>query len=310
MLDSPEKRPRLSIVIEMTTRKLAPDDRVLENIRETIAQASVRSAEDSEVLLVTARPWRAAVNCRVVEVPGAGYYALKNAGFAHARGEVVLFLDADCRICPGYVERVIDRFADPKVWCVTGRTQYAGKGILARINTTLSFGYLHDTNATTSSPYAALAHNTAVLECHAPPVPFGPWCGRVGGDGFLTSWYRDRHHVPLLDRDLIVLHEDPSWSPIKLMERHLRECFQHVSSPAELVPTSSAGRQAVRAAFGAWRRRRRKLRRYGPSVGLTSRELWAAEGVLIVYWIIDLLAVAAVFLPPLGARWMRYQTGR
>src|SRR4051812_3132955 len=58
----------------------------------------------------------------VLPVPGARYYALKNAGSRAARGAVVLQTDADVVIEPDFVAAVVKAFERPEVQVVTGNT--------------------------------------------------------------------------------------------------------------------------------------------------------------------------------------------
>jgi len=52
---------------------------------------------------------------RVLTVPHGGPAAARNAGVAAARGEIVLFTDADCEPAPDWIERMVAPFDDPAV---------------------------------------------------------------------------------------------------------------------------------------------------------------------------------------------------
>ena len=58
----------------------------------------------------------------VLPVPGARYYALKNAGSRAARGTIILQTDADVVIEPDFLSAVVQAFERPEVQVVTGNT--------------------------------------------------------------------------------------------------------------------------------------------------------------------------------------------
>ena len=58
----------------------------------------------------------------VLAVPGARYYALKNAGTRAARGALVLHTDSDVVIEPGFVANMVASFDRSDVCVVTGNT--------------------------------------------------------------------------------------------------------------------------------------------------------------------------------------------
>jgi len=58
----------------------------------------------------------------VLAVPGARYYALKNAGSRAARGAIILHTDADVVIEPDFLAAVVQAFDRPEVQVVTGNT--------------------------------------------------------------------------------------------------------------------------------------------------------------------------------------------
>lgn len=306
------KDKRLTVVIEAETSDLAPQSRVNENIDEILRQ--LESIADAEALIVSNLPLETNFrNIRNIVVPNAGYYAFKNAGFAYARGAIVQFIDADC--CPetGYLNRILAEFdADPDLRCLTGCTRYRKHGFLSRLNTTLSFGYLHQPGLKTPEPYAALSHNLAIRAETAPAIPFGPNDGRVGGDRYLTNWFRDRGHPIKLNQQLIIQHEDPSRSIPLLLDRHLREHFKHAQYLGEHLGFSTeTGRKALASAWSSWQRRRRKVKQYGAALGLSRADKGLTDIVIGLYWLLDVSAVAAVLaIPVLKNRWLSYQNGR
>jgi glycosyltransferase involved in cell wall biosynthesis len=302
--------PVISVVIEMETAELAAEKRVAANIDEVLRQAEGLPGV-AEVLVVRRERWEGAVRgVRVVVAPGQSYYALKNAGAEQAKGDVLVFLDADCRIAPGYLSIVFERFAcDPNLECLAGRTRYAGETVASRINTALSFGYLWGAKAGECG-YAVLSHNVAVRRSTLCGPPFGAFRGRVRGDLQLTNYYRTRHAPPVIADALLVEHEDCSFSPRLLLERHLREHLKHVEDVSELGLTTPAGRTALRSVLRSIGHRWRKLRAYGRHVGVGRGGMCLAGALLPLYLVCDLLAVTATLsFRVLGRRWLAYQNG-
>jgi hypothetical protein len=312
MMPASDAPPRLSVVVEFETAGLAVASRVQDNLDELRRQVAALGVP-AEIVVSSSALW---VGCPAdllnVVLPGASYYALKDWGMRHARGDVVVFLDADCRLAGGYLAALWQAFeADPELWCLTGRTRYAGSSALCRLNTALSFGYLYDPNAATPVPYAALSHNVALRVGHAPQRPFGEWHGRVNGDRYLTDWYGARGRPPRLDPRLLIFHEDPSGSLRLTLERHLREHLKHAGEVDALRLSSAAGRRALRSAWQSLPKRARKLARWGEHAGLGRGDRALASVVLPMYSLLDLLAVTLVIgVPSLRRRWLEYQNGR
>jgi len=71
---------------------------------------------------------------RVIEEPTVGAYAARNRGIREARGEVLLFTDADCRAAPEWVESLARALADPDVILAGGEIEDdpTQRGLLAR----------------------------------------------------------------------------------------------------------------------------------------------------------------------------------
>jgi hypothetical protein len=70
----------------------------------------------------------------------AGYYEAKNRGFDVAKGDVVVFADADCWPEPDWLENLLAPFSDPAVRAVAGRTTYR-KDLLGTAASTIDFMY-------------------------------------------------------------------------------------------------------------------------------------------------------------------------
>jgi cellulose synthase/poly-beta-1,6-N-acetylglucosamine synthase-like glycosyltransferase len=57
-----------------------------------------------------------------------GKAAALNAGLAHARHDVLVFTDASIELEPDSLRRLVARFADPEIGCVSGEDRIAGSG--------------------------------------------------------------------------------------------------------------------------------------------------------------------------------------
>jgi cellulose synthase/poly-beta-1,6-N-acetylglucosamine synthase-like glycosyltransferase len=81
----------------------------------------------------TAEAARAAGADRVLRIPHAGPAAARNAGLQAARGEIVLFTDADCEPSPTWLERMVEPFSDPTVAGVKGAYRTRQRERIARL---------------------------------------------------------------------------------------------------------------------------------------------------------------------------------
>lgn len=68
----------------------------------------------------------------IVSVPGGRYYEIKNAAIPIARGEIVVFLDADSVPEPGWLAKMLAPFADQTVTIVNGFTALEHDDFLSR----------------------------------------------------------------------------------------------------------------------------------------------------------------------------------
>ena len=302
----------LSIVVECTTGEITGRCDGAANLAAWLDQARELPGR-TEIVVTTPRPLSAPqgdarVSVRCVEVPGAGYYALKNAGAAAAGGEIVLFTDIDCRPGPSYLKKMREAFADPAVACVAGRSLYDGDGLLTRLNSAHSFGDLHRERGELRTAMV-LSHNVAVRRSAMPSRPFGPNTGRIGGDRYFTEAVRSGGGRVLLLPELVIRHEDISYSLRGTLERHLREHLLPIGygtprqrfSAAWTVASVLALRPALRL---------RRVAQAGRQVGLGLRHWPAALLLNGVYYLFDAACVLAVLaVPRLRRHWLPFVHG-
>jgi glycosyltransferase involved in cell wall biosynthesis len=81
----------------------------------------------------TANVAREAGADRVLTVPHGGPAAARNAGVDAARGEIVLFTDADCEPSPEWLERMVAPLADPGVTGAKGTYRTRQRALMARL---------------------------------------------------------------------------------------------------------------------------------------------------------------------------------
>ena len=81
----------------------------------------------------TAAIARAAGADRVLTIEHGGAAAARNAGVRAARGDLVLFTDADCAPHPRWIESIVAPFSDPAVTGVKGTYRTRQEGLVARL---------------------------------------------------------------------------------------------------------------------------------------------------------------------------------
>jgi hypothetical protein len=304
----------LTIAFDCSTGELTGRCDALSNLNAWVEQVVAIGQHRVEVLLAASRPFPAPtlfdglIPVRRLHVPDGGYYALKNAAAAAARGAIVLFTDVDCRPAASYLETLLEAFRDPAVVCVAGRTAYDGEGLLTRLNSAHSFGELHRDQGTRNG-WMPLANNVALRRSASDGVPFGPFTGRVGGDGYLCNSIRRGGGRMLLVPELLVHHEDITYSLRGTLERHLREHLMPVpyGKPGQrfsaLWPVVSV--LVLRPGL-----RLKRVLQAGPRVGVRLRHLPFALLVNAGYWLFDVVCVFSVLaVLRLRRHWVRFIHG-
>ncbi|WP_187970229.1 glycosyltransferase family 2 protein [Aquibium microcysteis] len=150
----PVPQADISIVVEMENARLISRDEFGETIatlrREIAAWRDGRSgSRTAQVIFVQdggreeaetlgrmlqdlAPDLAASAQSEIVSLAGGRYYELKNAAVPRARGEIVLFLDADSVPQPGWLAKMLAPFDDPAVSIVNGFTALEHDDFLSR----------------------------------------------------------------------------------------------------------------------------------------------------------------------------------
>jgi hypothetical protein len=63
---------------------------------------------------------------RLLNEPTRGVSIARNHAISQAKGDVLIFVDDDILVSPGWLEEIVKGFQDPQVCCVTGRVIPAG----------------------------------------------------------------------------------------------------------------------------------------------------------------------------------------
>jgi len=121
--------PAISVIVEWDNPHLysgnALEQRSLTRLAEELSTIG-RTAEvivvfndrhEKDVVAVTALCLKSPI---LVPVRGQRYYDMKDAGFAMARGELIVLWDSDIEPVPGALRRLVDAFDDPSRLVVAG----------------------------------------------------------------------------------------------------------------------------------------------------------------------------------------------
>jgi cellulose synthase/poly-beta-1,6-N-acetylglucosamine synthase-like glycosyltransferase len=131
--------PRYSVIVPAYNE----GERIADCVRALVGQASGPMAVERaayEIIVVddastddTATIARAAGADVVLTIKHGGPAVARNAGLDAARGELVLFTDADCVPMPGWIARMVAPFDDPEVVGVKGTYRTLQRGLVARL---------------------------------------------------------------------------------------------------------------------------------------------------------------------------------
>ena len=295
-------------MLDMETLQITGDIRFDHSLQRWLAAAAQIAPRTFEIIVCSSHAVEGEVrlppHVRMLIRPGLGYYALKSAGAAEARGKFLFFSDVDCRPGPDYIVRLLHYF-DSGEEIFGGRTYYDGEDFLTRLNSAVSWGYLH--NVEELGPQECYAsHNLAVRRGAAPDY-FGPYTERYGGDEYISSRCRAAGFRLPVHQDLKIYHESPAYSLRALLDRHFREVIR-IAFMKEAQHVSL--REMLHQASQSHRNRWNVFKRHAHKFGFSRRQWWLARLVLRLYSLLDWLAVFVLMISPsLYARWMAYHFG-
>lgn len=228
------------------------------------------------------------------------YYYQKNIGSQHSSGDYILFVDADCIPDRNYLSSLVKLVAKKEYEIITGITYYNGSSSLAKMNTIISFGYLHSTNKI-KSPSSPLSHNL-IIHSNLKYSPFGKFEGRVFGDWHLSKVTQANNKSIIISKELIMNHSDPTFDLQELKDRHLREIYNKWVFKKFKVNSIKALRLVHKKRFN-------KLFMYGPYMGYTYIPL-SFKICLNVYYLINLVwIINHILFPNKRKKWFKYQFG-
>ncbi|MBM4012262.1 MAG: glycosyltransferase family 2 protein [Planctomycetes bacterium] len=150
------------IIVIFDDRKIAESD-----VRGFVASCMPRPPARAEMRFVGGR--------------GRSYYEQKNLGAESARGRYVVFLDSDVIPEPGWLERLLDSFADPRVEVVCGNC-FLDTGDLVSKSVALAWFFpLRDGREVLARQESFFANNVAFRREVAAGYPFEPLAGSSRG---------------------------------------------------------------------------------------------------------------------------------
>ena len=122
--------PDVSVIVEWDNTAFAGSARAAQALAG-LAREAAASSRRLEILLCHGDHDAPALppaggglpdGCRMLHLPGGRYYELKNHGVTAAKGALVAFLDSDAIPEPGWLNALLEPFADPAVQAVAGHT--------------------------------------------------------------------------------------------------------------------------------------------------------------------------------------------
>jgi hypothetical protein len=149
---SPAKLPSVTIVVEWesaidvedkwTRAAMAAFERELERAAPRMSakprvmylydKNAVDPAIIEQTLATTAPKIRKLADLEIVPTDGLTYYKLKNYGISRANTDLSIMLDSDAAPQPGWLENIIEPFADPETMAVGGFTVLAYDDFLSK----------------------------------------------------------------------------------------------------------------------------------------------------------------------------------
>ena len=302
----PPSRPTVSVIL--VSDYAAGGNKGWNDLRHCLAALARQDcAEPAEFILSENTQFADAIppdlrdllpSLRLVTLPNAGSYALKNYGVAQASADLVAILDADCSPAHNWLTNLIAAFrTHPEAAAISGRTTYEGRTLWERTLALLSRSYLDTVQEGTAQ---FISNNNAgwkrsVYLEHPLPTDAGPFAARIQSESV-----RREGGTLRFDPSIRVVHEFEGWG----MEADIRRntgfgtVITRLRDPrlpyARLIRMGRAAIPVIAAGktWNAWRDCFRCWRVYGVRVhelplalvlaplliGLETPGMWAAYG--------------------------------
>jgi hypothetical protein len=284
-------KPDVSVII--VADYAAGDARTYEHLRavlDAVAHQTFRGVFETLVLESTrfgdrlSEQLRPDPRARVVLVPAHDSFSLRNAGVREAVADLIAFLDADCMPDADWLERLVSAIKSrADIVTVSGRTTYAGTGLIERSLSLLSRTYVERGAA---GPVRHLSNNNAVyrksvLLAHPFPAGSNPFVSALQAGALMAEggclWFEPGARVVHLYGGLraeLDVSRNAGWAAIAIRQ---------TSSHARLAPLVHVGALAIPVLTGicllrSWSR----LLRFHRVYGLAWFELPAAFAVAVL----------------------------
>jgi len=134
-MNRPEPTPAYSVIVPAYQAADVVGGCVAALTRQTLARETyeILVVDDGSTDETAAAAERAGADRVVRLAQNGGPAAARNAGIAEARGEIVLFTDADCAPAPEWLALMAAPFADPQVMGVKGVYRTEQRPLMARL---------------------------------------------------------------------------------------------------------------------------------------------------------------------------------
>jgi len=219
----------ISIVVEWDNAASAAYDPALDVLRALRSQAAdlIPEGMTFEVLVIFAPetcgearltairdalgPAQAGWTPRLVEAPRLTYYAMKNLGARHARGDALVFLDSDVMPEPGWLARLARLIARPGIPVACGSTYLRHDSFSAKLLALIWLFPAPSAETSIGPARRVFANNLAIRReiFLANPFPDSPGIYR-GGCQLLVRRLREKGLVIYQDPQARVCHPVPN----------------------------------------------------------------------------------------------------
>ena len=240
-----------------------------------------------------------ALSHRLVPVPGAEYYALKNAGAREVEGELLVFVDSDVVPEPGWLGNLLRPFADETVGVVAGNSYLEPIGLYGKTFALAWFFPLRATEAQVRPAAKFFANNVAFRRRVFDQFPFPPLDEASRGSCWRLAHILVENGVRIVQATGAQVAHPPPNGGVHFVTRALAQ------GRDRLLEERAFGSRRTRSVLGTGSRLRRDLRRSSSSitrnfkrVGLSAPAVPAALGISTSYYLLCTLGEVATMASP------------